>query len=362
MVKVLIIKPSSLGDIIHAASAVERIAAAAPDIQLTWVANEPYVYFVRGLPGVDEVLPFPRRSFVAGRFPLFVPEAIAWSRQLRGFDLAVDLQGLQRSGLMARLSGAEERFGPRDARELARLHYNRPIEIPARIRHAVDRLDYVADAVIAQSAVLARARGSDRTHMDSEPTGPRRPFRLAVPQPSRDEADTLLEGAERLVAVCPGTRWESKRWPVSRWARLVREMTTELRDVRPVLLGSADERPLAREIISQADVPGTAPLDLVGKGDLWTTAAILEGAECVVALDSAQLHLAAAVGTPTVSLFGPTDPVRFAPRGDEHVVLRREELTCLGCHKHTCPLERRACLPDLEVEPVLEAVRAVVGE
>jgi ADP-heptose:LPS heptosyltransferase len=139
-------------------------------------------------------------------------------------------------------------------------------------------------------------------------------------------------------------------------------MTTELRDVRPVILGAADERPLAREILSQADVPGVAPLDLVGRGDLWTTAAIMERADCVVALDSAQLHLAAAVGTPTVSMFGPTDPLRFAPRGDHHRVLRREELTCLGCHKRTCPLERRACLPDLEVEPVLEAVRAVAGE
>jgi len=369
MVKVLIIKPSSLGDIIHAAGAVQRIAAAAPDIRLTWVANEPYVPFVRGLPGVDEVLPFPRQRFTAGRFPLFVPEAFAWGRRLRGFDLAVDLQGLQRSGLMARLSGAEERFGPRDARELARLHYNRPVDIPPRIRHAIDRLDFVADAVIEQSAVLARARGADGrppNGPDAEPSidgaEEREPFRLAVPDASKDEADTLLEGAQRVVAVCPGARWESKLWPVSRWARLVRDFGTALPDVRPVILGSADERPLAREIISQAEVPGSAPIDLVGKGDLWTTAAILEHAECVVALDSAQLHLAAAVGTPTVSLFGPTDPDRFAPRGDEHVVLRREELTCLGCHKRTCPLERRACLPDLEVEPVIEAVRAAVGE
>jgi lipopolysaccharide heptosyltransferase I len=354
MARVLIIKPSSLGDIIHAAGAVERIAAAAPGIQLTWVANEPYVPFVRGLPGVDEVLSFPRSRFVAGRFPVFLPEAIAWARQLRGFDVAVDLQGLQRSGLMARLSGAAERFGSRDARELARLHYNRPVEIPIPVRHAIDRLDFLADAVIAQSAVLARARGAEP---DVTP-----PFRLPIPPASAEEAARLLDGAERLVAICPGTRWESKRWPVSRWARLVREMTTELRDVRPVLLGSADERPLAREILSQADVAGTAPLDLVGKGDLWTTAAIMDRAACVVALDSAQLHLAAAVGTPTVSLFGPTDPLRFAPRGDEHRVLRREELTCLACHKRTCPLERRACLPDLEVEPVLEAVRDVLGE
>lgn len=378
MVKVLIIKPSSLGDIIHAAGAVERIAAAAPDIRLTWVANEPYVPFVRGLPGVNDVLAFPRQRFTASRFPLFVPEVIAWGRRLRGFDLAVDLQGLQRSGLMARLSGAAERFGPRDARELARLHYNRPVDIPTRIRHAIDRLDFVADAVIEQSAVLARARGAavsarargadgrlpngpDAARSIDRPEG-REPFRLAVPSASKDEAGTLLEGAQRVIAVCPGARWDSKLWPVSRWARLVRDVGTALPDVRPVLLGAADERPLAREIISQADVPGTAPIDLVGKGDLWTTAAILERAECVVALDSAQLHLAAAVGTPTVSLFGPTDPVRFAPRGDEHVVLRREELTCLGCHKRTCPLERRACLPDLEVEPVIEAVRAAVGE
>lgn len=256
---------------------------------------------------------------------------------------------------MARVSGARERFGPQDARELARLHYNQPIEIPPAIRHAAGRLEYMADAVVEKSAILATAGRAGGT--------PDVPFRLPIPPPARSEARRLVGDAERLVALCPGTRWRSKRWPVSRWARLVHELATELPDVQVALLGAESESSLVREILSEAgaDEGGPMPRDLTGQGGLWTAAAILELAECAVAMDSAQLHLAAAVGTPTVSLFGPTDPARFAPRGPEHQVLQKDELLCLGCHRRECPLERRACLPDLEAGPVLEAVRRTLG-
>jgi heptosyltransferase-1 len=363
MVKILIIKPSSLGDIIHAAGPVARLARAAPDAHLTWVANEQYAPFVRGLPGVDEVLPFPRDRFVSGRFPGFLPEAVSWTRKLRGFDVAVDLQGLHRSGAMVRLSGAGERFGPRDARELAWIHYTHRIEIPVQVRHAVARLDYLMDAVLSDSALLAVA-GSPKVAAAGAPAGPpsSEPFRLPVPPRAREEAERLLADLGPLVALCPGTRWKSKRWPVSRWARLVAELDEQLPGVQIVILGPAGEGSLARAILSQAAAGDGDPWssDLTGKGDLWTTAAVLERAACAVATDSAQLHLAAAVGTPTVSLFGPTDPRRFAPRGAAHRVLRREELSCLGCHRRTCPLERRVCLPDLEVDSVADAVSQVL--
>ncbi|HLU47935.1 MAG TPA: glycosyltransferase family 9 protein, partial [Planctomycetota bacterium] len=88
--------------------------------------------------------------------------------------------------------------------------------------------------------------------------------------------------------------------------------------------------------------------------------AMLEASAVAITLDSAPLHLASAVDTPTISLFGPTDPARVAPRSEEHVVLRRTELECLACYERRCPLRRRACLPDLPAGDVLDRLEGML--
>lgn len=349
VVNVLIIKPSSLGDIIHSFRAVERIARARADCRVTWLVNEEYASFVRELPGVAEVLPFPRRKLGLRRFPWCVPHAARWLADLRrGFDVAVDLQGLQRSGFMARLSGARERFGPRDAREFAWLHYNLPISVPPSLRHAVDRLEYVAAAVCQKSAVLSawpeKSAGT--------------PVQLPVPAVARREATRILGEDEHrpVLLLCPGTRWSSKLWPASRWAEFLDISAQRCPQLRPIFLGAPGEEALVREILSQTTV---AAADLTGKTPVWTTAAVMERAAAVVTMDSAPLHLAAAVGVPTVALFGPTDPERVAPQGRRHRVVRLD-LDCLACYERTCPLPRRVCLEDLSAERVVDALAEVL--
>jgi ADP-heptose:LPS heptosyltransferase len=354
MVKVLIIKPSSLGDIIHSVRAVELIARARADCRVTWLVNEEYAAFVRELPGVFEVLPFPRRGLGLSAFPACGPRAVHWLGKLRrGFDVAVDLQGLQRSGLMARLCGAAERFGPREARELGWLHYNRPVSIPRTLRHAVDRVEYLAAAVCARSALLGSAPLS-RTGID---LGVQRPFRLPVPPAARREADAILSGdARRPVVLCPGTRWPSKLWPAVRWGELLDILARRRPDLRPIFMGAPGEQSLVWEILASTAAPGE---NLVGRASLWQTAALMERAAAVVTMDSAPLHLAALLEIPTVALFGPTDPGRVAPRGPQHRVARLD-LECLACYKRECPLPRRACLRDLDAETVYETLLGVL--
>ena len=93
---------------------------------------------------------------------------------------------------------------------------------------------------------------------------------------------------------------------------------------------------------------------------MWQTAALMERAAAVVTVDSAPLHLAAALGVATVALFGPTDPARVAPRGPRHRVVRLD-LECLACYRRTCPLKRRVCLPDLGAEQAFEALEEVLA-
>jgi ADP-heptose:LPS heptosyltransferase len=350
MIDVLLIKPSSLGDIIHCAPAAELIARSRADCRLTWLANEEYASFVRELPGVADVIAFPRQRFRGRRFPFWIAEAALWCRGLRrGFDVAVDLQGLQRSGLMARLSGARERFGPADARELAALHYNRAIDLPAGLEHATDRLLHLAMEVLKRSALLG-----------APPSGaPLRAAPLAPPAWARREADELLgRGKRAILALCPGARWRSKLWPEERWAELLGLLAARRPDLRPVFLGGREEQGFAAAVIARAGAPGE---NLAGKASLWVTAAILARSLAAVTLDSAPLHLAAAAGTPTLALFGPTEPRRVAPRGPAHAILRRD-LDCLGCYARRCPLVRHACLPDIRAEEVFETLAGMLAQ
>jgi ADP-heptose:LPS heptosyltransferase len=352
MARTLVIKPSSLGDIIHSAEAVDRLARSTPDSSVTWVANAEYADFVREFPGVSEVLPFPRRRFRLRRFPLWVPELLGWVRDLRrSYDVAVDLQGLQRSALVARLSGAAERFGPADARELAGVHYTHIVRVPPDLVHAVDRVHRVVEEACRRSRFLRELPPR------SEGELLRSSFRLPVPPRARARAEEIAAADGRdLLVLAPGARWPSKLWPAQRWADFLALARERRPDLRPLFLGAPGEEHLVEEIRAA----GAVELEsLVGAEPIWITAALMERAAAVVTMDSAPLHLAVAVGAPTVSFFGPTDPRRVGPRGEGHRVLRRE-LECLACYQRECPLERRICVPETTAEEAFEALESVV--
>ncbi|MEM7261153.1 MAG: glycosyltransferase family 9 protein, partial [Planctomycetota bacterium] len=182
------------------------------------------------------------------------------------------------------------------------------------------------------------------------------PFTLTVPDEARSEARELI-GAESWIALCPGTRWESKLWTPERWAELADWIAERYPELTVALCGAPSEAEDVARIAGLAKNFANLK-NLAGAAGLWTSAAVFAGADAVVALDSAPLHLAAAVGTPTVSMFGPTDPGRVAPRGHGHTILRREELDCLVCYERRCPLAARECLPGITAETVGEALEA----
>jgi ADP-heptose:LPS heptosyltransferase len=248
-------------------------------------------------------------------------------------------------------SGARERFGFREAREWAWIHYTHRISVPPDLKHAVDRVNHLAREVIRQSRYLEEKR--------IESTFPSEDFRIPVPPGARQSLPDLLGGhREKLVALCPATRWRSKQWPPENWTALLSRLHKKRPDLGFILLGATGDKGDFDEIMTSADAPAR---NLAGEADLWQTAAALEASLLAVTVDSAPLHLAAAVGTPTVSLFGPTDPERVAPRGDRHRVIQNTALDCPGCYKRTCPLPRRACLRDLSVDRVLEEVEGRVA-
>ena len=157
---------------------------------------------------------------------------------------------------------------------------------------------------------------------------------------------------ERLIAVNLGTTWTTKRWDVLNFTEVIRHMTQLLPEAKVVLTGSHAEQPLA------AGLPASLPiLNLVGKTSILQLGALLERCEVCLTCDSGPMHIAAAVGTPTVALFGPTDPERHRPYGIGHRVIEKP-VSCRPCYKRTC--HRRdtphLCMQAIGTDEVVQAI------
>jgi heptosyltransferase-2 len=237
-----------------------------------------------------------------------------------------------RSAVLALLAGAQERTG--FAGTAAAISYTRRVPRP-REGHEVERL-------------LALSPGSGQAAQVS----------LGLTPDDRHEADRWLERhaiAPGFIAVAPGSIWGTKRWPY--YADLVKRLA------RPcVVIGSAADCDLADSIVTAAP---TRAVSAAGALGLRAAASLISRAAVLVTNDSAPLHLATAVGTPVVSVFGPTVPAfGFGPRGPGDLTLGVETLACRPCSKHgpeTCPLGHHRCMRDLSVETVAEAVTAVLS-
>lgn len=345
--RILILKPSSLGDVVHALPLLAALRRSLPGAHVAWLVGTSFAPLLEGHPQIDEVIPFDRARFGRlWRSPRVFLDfwAFVIGLRRRRFDLVIDLQGLIRSGIMAWFSGARRRVGFADARELAWVFYTQRLRCPSGTLHAVDRIMTVAAALGLEPRPIE--------------------FPLAVTSDEREAAARrLAEAAGRPVrsfaAVLPGARWESKRWPVEKWSALVGRI--ESAGLGPcVLLGAPDEREAARRIVAAcaAEAPDRAvPIDLTGRTSLRELTALLDLAARVVCSDSGPMHVAAALGKPIVAIFGPTDPKKTGPYGVPDPVAALA-LPCAPCLRRVCPLGHHDCMRRLEVEDVFRRVGA----
>ncbi len=158
----------------------------------------------------------------------------------------------------------------------------------------------------------------------------------------------------RFVALAPGTNWPTKCWPTYSYAELADQLNTE--GFTPVIIGGPGDRKLADEIIAAAKSP---VIDLVGQTTLKQLAFVIRNASVFVGGDTGPMHLAVAVGTPVVTMFGPTDPVRNGPYSGENTVLTAA-IECCGCWQRKCD-KNNECMTNITVDEVLEAVKKIAS-
>lgn len=330
--KILFIKPSSLGDIVHAMPVLAVLRRRFPRSRIAWLVKRQWAELVERMEGVDRVWPI--GSGIAGWLSE-VPRLRA-----ERFDLAVDLQGLFRSAAMATLAGCSERIGFENGREGSPLFYTRRVAVPAPDMHAVDRYLLVAQALGAA-------------------TPPSPEFRFFISARDREQVAVTLaqagvQAGARWIAMNVSARWPTKHWPAASFAEAADHIQKE--GLGPVVLfGGPEDRADAQAVKA---LMSTAPADVTGLTPLGVLPALLQSASALVTNDSGPMHVAAAVGTPVVALFGPTSPIRTGPYGKPHRVLTHP-VSCSPCFSRTCRNRiDRECLAAIEPARVVEAVKA----
>ncbi len=341
--RILLVRLSAIGDIVFASPLVAALRRAYPTAHIAWLAQPECQELLAHHPDLDEVIVWPHRRWHAlweGRSWRELWREIRGFRRLlrdRHFDLAVDLQGLLKSGLLTHLSAAPERIGL-GSREGSRLLMTRALPRggdPGRIG--------------SEYLFLAERLGLPLNGFDME-------IHYAAEDAAYAEAlvaESLAGGA--YAVICPFTTRPQKHWLASRWAELAGRLQDELGLLTLMLGGPADQGP-ATEIQRRAE---GKLVNLTGQTSLLQAAAVVDRADLVVGVDTGLGHMGIAFRRPTLLLFGSTRPYRNTTRANARVLYH--PLPCSPCRrKPTCHGEF-TCMREIEVNDVVAAARDLVG-
>ncbi len=321
--RILIIKLSSLGDLFHALPAVHNLKTET-GATIDWVTNAAYAELVRCFDDVETVIPFPRQNMRR--------DGAAFLRTLRQsrYDKIIDLQGLLKSALVARAARGDDRIGPSFHREGSRLFYHTVAGARDKNRHAViENLDIIRHLGLRLNTPVFPV------------TLPETDF--AVPSPH--------------VVICPASRWETKNWPADRFAAVARHLQQQC-GASITLLGAPADRPACQAITDALPAPCH---NLAGKTSIVEMGSILKKADLLISNDSGPVHMAAAVGTRTLVIFGPTNPGRTGPFGEGHRVLQALN-TCQPCMSRRCKNRESSCIRNITIDEVIAAAKGMIGK
>ncbi|MBP2656381.1 MAG: lipopolysaccharide heptosyltransferase [Firmicutes bacterium] len=335
---ILIVKLSAIGDVIHALPVAPILKRHFPEAKITWVVEKPAYDLLTNNPYIDDIIIFDKPMFKSFSGLLTHGRELAKHLKDKKIDMALDLQGLFKSAAIVFLSGAPMRLGYCNMREFSHL-VSQPVLGANKDGHVVDRyLD------------VARALGCEITQPINFP------IHITAKEAEAAEgiaAQAGLGGNNRYVVLAPGTNWATKCWPVKHFAKLADKLYQV--NIIPVLIGGKGDKRLAEDITALTTIP---PVNLTGKTSLKQLAHVIKQASCLVGGDTGPMHLAVAVNTTVVALFGATDPLRNGPYGAKHRVLRVDR-PCQGCWKRSCP-HNEVCLEIIEPEVVFQSVMASI--
>lgn len=339
--RILIVRPSALGDVCRSVPVLASLRAAYPDARIDWLVQDAFAPAIAEHPALNGVVSFPRRAFGQDMKRLKFGPVLAWLRELRKarYDLVIDCQGLARSGLFTWWTGAERRVGYSNAAECAWVGYTSRLYVNMDV-HAVDRMLRLVEHAGVKAV---------------------RDMRLYAPLKDREKvaADAELSGS--YVVVAPTSRWAGKRWPQERFS----EAITKLLEMgggrgveRVVVVGSQSERSQCGSLIELA-ARDSRVVDRIGKTSVGELMAIVERSALVLCNDSAVLHMAVGFDRPVVALYGPTHVGRVGPYRRERDVIQQVRAGDVIDHKNDAA--GRELMERISVSSVVDAVVERLG-
>ncbi|MBI4431183.1 MAG: lipopolysaccharide heptosyltransferase II [Candidatus Omnitrophica bacterium] len=332
--RILIVKIGALGDIVLATPSLRMVRKRYPSAHIALLADRKFYKIIGSCPYMNEIILVDRdKSWktLAGFLQL--------SRRLKksGFDISIDLQNTAKTHLLCALAGIRTRVG-----------YRR-IWTGRFLTHGAGRFRDVLPPIAHQFRVLQLVNIHD---FDDT-------LNLWPSEEASASVETKLDSewvnpSQRLAGFVLGAsnRWATKQWPLSKFAELAGRLSAEM-GVRVVLVGSATDRYLAEEFKKQSPVP---VVDMVAHTDLDELTALIQKLDVLITGDSAPMHIAAAVKTPLIALFGPTNPKRHVPPGTGHTVMYKQ-VACSPCYRTTCQVGH-ICMKNITVEEVFRAVES----
>ena len=340
MTNILIIKLSAIGDVVQALPALEAIKRTFPASSITWVVEEAAASILEGHPLIDTVLISGRRSWLRmlGHRATFLEgfrKIAAFLRTLRAtkYDIAIDLQGLFKSGVLVGLAHADRKIGFAGSRELSSLFLNERLPAYDREKHALERyLDvarYLGAREVSSSCTL--------------------PIERERPVMRQRLSDAGLK-RRPLIIMNPVARWDTKLWPERNFAALADRLITE-KQATIIFTGSRSDHDIVSRILGMMKQHAE---NWAGETTLKELAALASLADLFVTTDTGPMHLAAAAHAKVLALFGPTAPWRTGPHGPSHVVVRAG-LDCSPCFKRKCNDDTR-CMEMISVDDVMRKV------
>ena len=330
----LIIKLRYIGDVLLATPTLRAIKSARPDVRITMMVNRGTEGVLSGNPDVDEILVLDKGP-VAANWRLIV------ALRRRRFDTVIDLTDGDRSAFLSWISGASVRIGFNDEYRRRGICYSAVVTPQPGLRHRIER-------------DLAALKPLGVPVSEAQP-------KLWLTKEDEAGADQVLDrlGIRReraLIILQPGARYWFKAWPAEQFAELADRLSSEY-DCQVLIGGSRDEEALAQGIHEAAT---SRPVSIAGRTTLKQFAAIAKRAALFVGNDSGAMHRAAAVGTPMVALFGPSNPDEWGPRGGRVKVLYKG-LDCRACFHPTCERGELNCMKQLSVEAVYTAASQLLA-
>lgn len=333
MRNVLIIKLRYIGDVLLATPTVRAIKSARPDVRVTMMVNRGTEEVLSGNPDLHEVIVLDKGSVAA-------QSRLIAGLRARQFDTVIDLTDGDRSAFLTRISGAPVRIGFNDEHRWRGRYYTEVVQPVSGVRHRIDR-DLEALKPL---------------NIEAESKDPQ----LWLTPDEKERADQLLnqlgiQRSQSMVIVQPGARYWFKAWPPERFAELADYLTSQCGS-QVLIGGSEQDIDLARQIQGMAKTP---PIIMAGRTTIKQFAAIAKQSVLFVGSDSGAMHMASAVGTPVVALFGPSNPREWGPRGGPVEVLYKE-IDCRSCFHPTCTRGEENCMKLISVPEVVAAAERLL--